>query len=85
MAETTIETINLPAHFDGSQIQLDEPFEMEPDTRLMVTVLPKQEGDAERQDWRFLSRQGLQGAYGEEEPDYPLALLKEVNPDYDRG
>lgn len=35
--------ITLPAHFDGSQIQLDEPFEMEPDTKLIVTVLPKQQ------------------------------------------
>ena len=84
MAETTMETITLPAHFDGSRIQLDEPFEMEPDTRLVVTVLPKQQGD-ERWDWHSLSQQGLQGAYGEEEPDYSLALLKEVNPDYDRG
>lgn len=77
--------ITLPAHFDGSQIQLDQPFEMESDTKLMVTILPKQQQDAERQDWRFLSQQGLQGAYGEDEPDYSLALLKEVNPDYDRG
>ena len=84
MAETTMETITLPAHFDGSRIQLDEPFEMEPDTRLVVTVLPKQQGD-ERRDWHSLSQQGLQGAYGVEEPDYSLALLKEVNPDYDRG
>ncbi len=79
-----METINLPAHFDGSRIQLDEPFEMEPDTRLMVTVLPKQQDD-ERRDWQLLSQQGLQGAYEDEEPDYSLALLKEVNPDYDRG
>ena len=79
-----METINLPAHFDGSRIQLDEPFEMEPDTRLVVTVLPKQQDD-ERRDWQLLSQQGLQGAYEDEEPDYSLALLKEVNPDYDRG
>ena len=85
MAETTMKTITLPAHFDGSRIQLDEPFEMEPDTRLMITVLPKQQEDDEQRDWRSLSQQGLQGAYGEEEPEYSLALLKEVIPDYDRG
>lgn len=77
--------VTLPAHFDGRQIQLDEPFEMEPDTKLIVTVLPKQPEEHERRDWLSLSHQGLQAAYGEEEPDYPLNLLKEVNPDYDRA
>ncbi len=34
-------TINLKAHFDGNKILLDEPFNLEPDTKLIVTVLPK--------------------------------------------
>ena len=68
--------ITLPAHFDGRQIQLDEPFEMEPDTNLMVTVLPKQQEEEERRDWLFLSQQGLQGVYGEDEPEYPLTMLR---------
>jgi len=85
MAENTMETTTLPAHFDGNRIQLDEPFEMEPDTKLTVTILPKQQDDDGRQDWHFLSRQALQGAYGEEEPEYSLTRLKAVNPDYDRG
>jgi len=75
--------ITLPAHFDGIQIRLDAPFEMEPDTKLMVTVLPKQKNADEGSDWLSLSQQGLQGAYGEEEPAYSLALLKETNPAYD--
>jgi hypothetical protein len=79
-----MEAITLPAHFDGRQIRLDEPFEMEPDTKLMVTVLPKVWENEERQDWNFLAVQGLQGAYGEDEPEYSLIQLKEVNPDYDR-
>ena len=33
--------VTLRAHFDGRQILLDEPFELEPDTELIVTVLPK--------------------------------------------
>ncbi len=36
-----METITLPAHFDGKQILLDAPFELEPDTELLVTILPK--------------------------------------------
>ena len=36
-----MKTINLKAHFDGKKILLDEPFNIEPDTKLIVTVLPK--------------------------------------------
>ena len=36
-----METKTLRAHFDGSQILLDEPFELEPNVELIITVLPK--------------------------------------------
>ena len=36
-----MESVILRAHFDGKQIRLDDPFELEPDTELIVTVLPK--------------------------------------------
>jgi hypothetical protein len=75
--------IALPAHFDGERICLDEPFELEPDTKLIVTVLPKQETDNEHEGWLLLSGQRLEAAYGENEPEYPSSLLKEVNPDYE--
>lgn len=78
-----MEAVILQAHFDGDRILLDEPFDLEPDTRLIVTVVPKQQADdGERRDWLLLSQRGLQGAYAEDEPEYPLHLLKEVNPDY---
>jgi len=35
--------ITLPAHYDGERICLDEEFEMEPNSKLIVTVLPKEE------------------------------------------
>ncbi len=75
--------ITLPAHFDGEKICLDEPFALEPNTKLIVTILPKQVLDNEREDWLFLSGQRLEDAYGEDEPEYSLDLLKEVNPDYE--
>ena len=82
----SMEASPLQAHFDGDRILLDEPFEMEPHTRLIVMVLPKQQADDdERRDWLALSRKGLQGAYAEDEPEYSLDLLKEVNPDYAGG
>lgn len=31
----------IPAHFDGERILLDEPVELEPNTKLTVTVLSK--------------------------------------------
>ena len=76
-----METITLPAHFDGEQIRLDVPFELQPNTKLIVTVLPQQE--AEHTDWLALSSQGLERAYGEQEPDYESALIKQANPDYE--
>ncbi len=73
----------LPAHFDGEHIRLDEPCELEPNTRLLVTVLPKEQEDEEHEAWLRLSSEGLARAYGEEEPEYPIELIREPNPDYE--
>jgi hypothetical protein len=68
-------TISLKAHFDGKTIQLDEPYELPRDAPLLVTVLlPATDGLA-RADWLDLSAQGLERAYGENEPDYSSAEL----------
>ncbi len=75
-----METIILRAHFDGEHIQLDDPVELRPNARLLVTVIP--EPDAERLAWLRLSLDGLSAAYGEDEPDYPLTAVKEPNPNY---
>jgi hypothetical protein len=50
----------IAAHFDGKHILLDEPVELEPNTKLLVTVLPK---DLEREEWLDLLRKGLEAAY----------------------
>lgn len=39
--------------------------------------------NAERDDWRQLSVQGLNAAYGEDEPEYSVSLIKEPNPTYE--
>jgi len=62
--------ITLKAHFDGKLIHLDEPYELPCDAQLLVTVLPPDMDDAERADWMELSAQGLNRAYGDDEPDY---------------
>ena len=74
-------TINLKAHFDGKKILLDEPFDIEPDTKLIVTVLPKDIAK-EKEDWMLVSKKNLEKAYGNNEPDYSVDLIKEANPDY---
>lgn len=66
----------IPAHFDGQHILLDEAVELEPNTKLLVTVLPK---DADVDAWRALSAKRLEDAYAEEEEEYPLDLIKEPN------
>lgn len=72
------------AHFDGEQIRLDEPCQLELDTQLLIVVLPKQSPDDEQEDWLRLSQQALENAYGEDEPEYSLDAMKEPNPDYER-
>jgi len=64
----------IPAHFDGEHILLDEPVELEPNTKLLVTVLPK---DVEREAWLNLSSTRLQAAYDNEEDEYSLDSIKE--------
>src|SRR5712692_6034961 len=49
-----METVTLRAHFDGERILLDQPFELEPDTKLIVNVLPKSL-DEEREEWAQLA------------------------------
>ncbi len=77
-----MDTITLRAHFDGERILLDEAFEMEPNTKLIVTVLPKQT-DEEREAWLRLSKNRLKDAYRDDEAEYSLNLIKEPNPTYE--
>ena len=73
-----MQAFTLKAHFDGERIQLDEPFTLPADTRLLVTILPDLEDDfeKEREDWYALSMAGLARAYSDDEPDYPASLVR---------
>lgn len=75
--------ITLRAHYDGKQIMLDEPYDLQPNTSLLVTIV--QTAQADRHDWLSLSTQGLSNAYGEDEPNYSLNMIKEPNPEYEAG
>ncbi len=78
-----MKTVTLAAHFDGEQIRLDEPFKLEPHSRLLVIVYPEQQSDEEQNALLDLSRRGLANAYGDDEHDYRLGLIREANPEYE--
>lgn len=76
-----MQIITLQAHFDGKQILLDEPYELVPNTKLVVSVIQMQ--DEEREDWTRFSLANLERAFGDDEPEYSLDLIKEANSKYE--
>ena len=77
---THMSAVTLKAHFDGLHICLDEPFAIKPNTPLLVTVLADASINSDRQSWLAASQEGLASAYGEDEPDYSDAVLREEPP-----
>jgi hypothetical protein len=75
------EIVTFQAHFDGRQILLDEPYELAPNTKLVVSVIQMQSDEPE--DWTRFSLANLERAYGNDEPEYSLELIKEANPKYE--
>jgi hypothetical protein len=73
-------TITLKAHFDGKQICLDEPYELQRDSKLIVAVVSGDTLEDERQAWLAASQAGFARAYGDEEPDYSNVVLRETPP-----
>jgi len=68
-----MKTIALGARYDGNKIELDEPYPLPENARLVVIVLPQ---DDERHDWLRLSVQQLARAYNADEPEYTEADLR---------
>lgn len=68
--------VTLKAHFNGKQIVLDEPFDLPPDSPLIVTVLSKEES-GENSQWHRLAAGALARAYGVDEPDYSASDVKQ--------
>ena len=81
-----MKTVTLSATFDGQQIRLEEDYALPTNARLLVTVLPPAAADGEdefRRGWYGLAAESLAGAYGPDEPDYTLDIVKEPNPHYE--
>ncbi len=67
--------LTLKAHFDGTHITLDEPFDLQPDMQLAVVVFPTAD-DRERAEWGKNAAAGLARAYSESEPEYTPEDIK---------
>lgn len=74
--------ITLSGHFDGQHIQLDDPYPLAPETRVLITVLTPSAFDQESAQWVALSLEGLATAYGPGEPDYTSVIRHQWNPDH---
>jgi len=69
-------SVTLKAHYDGERIVLDEPFKIEPNARLIVTVLPSDAASIGHADWAAVSVESLARAYSESEPEYTSSDTK---------
>ncbi|PYI86383.1 MAG: hypothetical protein DME26_09115 [Verrucomicrobia bacterium] len=69
--------VTLRAHLDGKQICLDEPFEIPPDAKLFVTVVPATDDTSDLRDWYEFGKRSLARAYDDDEPDYSNAVILE--------
>ena len=74
----------LVAVIKNGKIELLEPIVIPEGTKLLVTLLPQETSSENKQNWTNFSLQGLEKAYGEDEPEYSLDLLKEINSEYER-
>ena len=75
-----MEIVTLQGHFDGKQILLDEPYALEPDTKLLISVIQM---DADDEDLERFALDNLEGAYNDDEPEYSFDMIKERNPLYE--
>ena len=71
--------LEIRGHFDGAHVLLDEPCELKPNTKVIVTVLQ----DDENADWYLLGKKNLARAYADDEPEISLDRIKEFNPEYE--
>ena len=62
------------ATYDGTQFQLDEAVDIPANSRVIIVVMSQDE-----EDWYTLAHRSLNRAYGDDEPEYGLSQLKELN------
>jgi len=67
---------------DATLLRLLEPIHLPKLTRVMISVLPAKSN--ERAAWLQASAGWLSQAYGDDEPEYSIDLVKTPDPDFER-
>lgn len=67
----------LKGTYDGEHIHLEENVELKKDSKLLVILLDDED------EWTELSAKNLSRAYGDNDPEYELSMVKEPNSDYE--
>jgi hypothetical protein len=67
---------------DATHLELTQPIDTPPGGKVVVSVLDPAQGDGERDGWLSLSLGAIASAYGDSEPEYTVAMIKEPNPEY---
>jgi hypothetical protein len=67
---------------DPTHLELAKPIAAGRGGNVLVVVTESTSADAERQQWLDASSESLQNAYGDAEPEYTRAMVRETNPEY---
>ena len=67
----------------NGKIEPITPIDLPEGTSLLILPNPSAEATAEAIEWSHFSLRGLSRAYSDDEPDYEISQLKEINPTYE--
>ena len=68
---------------DATHLELSNPIAGPLGRKVLVSVAESSDADADREQWIRLSADGLQSAYGDSEPEYSTAMVRERNAEYE--
>ena len=68
----------IKATYDGNQFQPDEPLNIPANSRAIIIIMDQGE------EWYPSASSNLARAYGNDEPEYSLSQLEELNSSYER-
>ena len=67
---------------DAQHLRLSQRLALAPGSKVFITITPPEGLAEEREALAAVSAQGLAGAYGDQEPEYSRASIKDPNPDF---
>ena len=67
---------------DATHLELFQPIQIPPHSRIVVAVMASDDVLDEREAWFKFAAAQFQAAYGENEPEYSLEMIREPNPEY---